>query len=161
MSIELLSSTKTEHWVARQAVVFDWYDGPRHGVCALAAPECEFVFDLLAERIDPAGLDDRLFRLRALPLGSIQRVLSVVSSFGIGTPNSTVWVPVWQFQSEADKKSADCQIDEILASAIATDLVLLTKDMRIFLATWRIANIESLELEDLEWFDRLGIPRSC
>ena len=45
-----LVSIPPEQWKTRQAVIFDWYDGPREGICALEHPCLEFSFKLLAER---------------------------------------------------------------------------------------------------------------
>ena len=44
---QLLTAVPVSGWRTRQAVVFDWYDGPREGVCALAEPACEFYFNCL------------------------------------------------------------------------------------------------------------------
>ena len=148
-----LKTTKLEDWVARQTVVFDWYDGPKHGVCALAVPAIEFVFDLLAERYNADGIDDRLFRLRILPDGSVKKILSSVSA--LGSPSSAVWIPVWQFDTEAEKQRADSEIDMILASAQTSDLILWTQDMQTFLGLWDEADIQAAA--DLDWFSRLKI----
>ena len=64
---QLLGSLPCQKWQTRQAIVLDWYDGPRQGLCALDKPGGEFVFEILDERVNEQGLDDRLFRLRALP----------------------------------------------------------------------------------------------
>lgn len=152
MSIEtLLLSAAVQKWSIQQVVVFDWHDGPRQGVCALATPECEFVFDLVAERFNPDGLDDRLFRLREIPKGTIARILSLVSP--LGPPAIPVWAPVWSFPNASEKDSADKAIDEILNSSRHTNILVRTHDMKAFLGCWEIDEISP---EGTDWFANLG-----
>src|SRR5207248_66436 len=94
-----LAAAPVARWRTRRAVVLDWYDGPREGVCALAEPACEFYFELLDERPTADDLDDRLFRLSALPPGSVAALLACLA--GQGEPAGPVWVPVWRFADAA------------------------------------------------------------
>lgn len=119
---QLLLALDVQHWETRQTVAFDWYDGPRQGLCALAVPECEFVFDLVDERCNPDGVDDRLFRLREIPKGTVARVLSLIAS--LGTPS--------------EQASAEAAIDEILAASRPTPIVIRTDVMKTFLGCWEI-----------------------
>src|SRR5436309_2373273 len=94
---QLLTAVPVSGWRTRQAVVFDWYDGPREGVCALAEPACEFYFELLAEHPTPDDLDDRLFRISELPSGSVDELLAALGD--LGPPAPQLWSPVWRFSA--------------------------------------------------------------
>ena len=153
MSIEtLLLTVAVENWTTQQAIVFDWHDGPRQGVCSLATPECEFVFDLVAERFNPDGLDDKLFRVREIPKGTIAKILPLVSS--LGPPAIPVWVPVWSFANTSDRTSADNAIDEILNSSRHTSVFIRTQDVVTFLGCWKV---DAIPPEGTDWFANLGL----
>ncbi|MES2790317.1 MAG: hypothetical protein V4719_11970 [Planctomycetota bacterium] len=149
---QLLLACPVEHWQTRQTVVFDWHDGPRHGICELATPQCEFLFDLVAERFNPNGLDDRLFRLREIPKGTIASILSLIST--LGTPAFPVWVPVWSFANVSERAAADAAIDELLNSSRHADIVIRTHDMIAFLGCWQVIAVPP---EGTDWFAQLGI----
>ena len=150
---ESLFSTDIDNFVVHQAIVFDWYDGPRHGVCAMETPQCEFVFDLISERFNPKGMDDRLLRLRQLPFGSLQDVMSAVSA--LGSPTFSVWIPVWSFETEEERQSADRKIASILGTSRQSDVILRTQDLQSFLGIWKVPEVDSLA--DVDWFARFGI----
>src|SRR5205085_2859450 len=95
-----LRSVPPAEWVARRAIILDWYDGPRHGVCSLAHPVLEFAFELLDERPNPDDLDDRFFRLKEMKEGSVDAITTLLAE--LGAPETAIWVPVWRFPS-ADK----------------------------------------------------------
>jgi hypothetical protein len=153
MSIEtLLLSVAVKNWRTQHAVVFDWHDGPKQGVCSLATPECEFVFDLVAERFNPDGLDDKLFRLREVPKGTIAKILSLVSS--LGPQAIPVWAPVWSFANASERTSADNAIDEILNSSRHTSILIRTQDMVTFLGCWKV---DAIPPAGKDWFDNLGL----
>ena len=88
-----LTAIPVDAWTTRQAIVLDWHDGPRQGVCSLSHPAAEFVFEQIDERHNPEGMDDRLFRLRHVPEGTVARALEVLGD--LGGPDHCVWVPVW------------------------------------------------------------------
>src|SRR5436309_5096298 len=94
-----LLSPPVEKCKTRLAIIFDWYDGPRTGLCCLEVPEVEFSFELLDERTNEDGADDRLFRLSELPAGSVAQALVVLGD--LGHPTGPVWVPIWRFPSDA------------------------------------------------------------
>jgi hypothetical protein len=138
MSLESsLASVPVRAWKTGQAVVFDWYDGPRAGVCRLENPAVEFAFDLLDERFNEDTLDDRLFRLSELPAGSVAAVLTVLRQ--LGQPAGPVWVPTWRFPDEAARAVAEQHLQTIEASKRATELVVFTRDMEEFLGCWSVA----------------------
>src|SRR5687767_8073260 len=80
-------------WETRQVIIFDWYDGPREGMCRLKNPSTEFYFKLLDERATVDELDDRIFDIYELPVGSLDQIITILSN--LGTPATPVWVPVW------------------------------------------------------------------
>src|SRR5712691_11225607 len=91
-----------DQWVPGQTIAFDWYDGPRAGVCSLGRPGGEFFFELLDERYNPDGLDDRLYRLSELPPGTVEEVQTALAV--LGRPLNPVWVPVWSFPGDMDRQ---------------------------------------------------------
>lgn len=99
---ETLCSVPASDWMIDQVIVFDWYDGPRAGVARMRRPECEFAFELLAERYNPEGLDDRLFRVYELPQGSVRQILDALTP--LGRPVNSVWVPMWSFASKEQEE---------------------------------------------------------
>jgi hypothetical protein len=150
----VLMSVPANSWVAGQVVVFDWFDGPRQGVARMAKPECEFAFELLAERLNPDGLDDRLFRVSELPAGSVTRILDTIHS--LGSPVNVVWVPVWKFGSEEERLQADQEIDRILSQQRGTGLVVYSRDMITFLGCWEDDQVQG-EVQD--WTEPKGEGR--
>lgn len=139
---ELLLSWPVDQLRVSQVYSFDWYDGPREGVCSLAVPPCEFYFHLLDERYNPDGLDDRLFRLSELPPGSVSQVVS--ASADLAKPD------------EAVRRQAERRIDAATATKRPTSLVIHTQDMNQFLGCW---NVEPNAGTDVDWFAVLGIPQ--
>lgn len=153
MSTELpLTSLAAHDWVVHQVIIFDWFDGPRQGVARMAKPECEFAFELLAERHNPDDLDDRLFRVSSLPAGSVTRVLDAIRS--LGSPTNVVWIPVWKFGTDEEKLLADQEIDRILRQQRSTSLVIFSRDMASFLGCWQDDRVSG---QVRDWFSALGI----
>jgi hypothetical protein len=147
----LLTTTPADQWKTRQAIIFDWYDGPRAGVCALAHPAVEFSFQLLDERPTADDLDDRLFRVSELPLGSVDEVLSTLQP--LGHPTGPYWVPIWRFPDESERLKAEQHLQLIEARKRSTSLVIYTRDMVAFLGCWLIgATVQAPE----DWFALLN-----
>src|SRR5262245_2582352 len=155
MALEtILTTSPPGQWVTRQAVIFDWHDGPRQGVCALAVPSCEFVFDLLDERLNPDDLDDRLFRVRELPPGAVAELLTALRP--LGGPAGPVWVPFWRFPTEAERRPAEAKVNALLAGARPTPVVIATRDMQQFLGCWNVpGNANGVT----DWFAVLPFPQ--
>jgi hypothetical protein len=148
----LLKSLSPTNWTVGQVIVFDWFNGPRQGVARMENPECEFAFELLAERYNPDGLDDRLFRISELPRGSVTKILDTLQSSG--RPAHVVWVPVWKFGSEEERLRADQEIERILSQQKGTDLAIHSRDMVTFLGCWQV-DVRSNQVQD--WFSFLDI----
>lgn len=148
---DTLISTPASRWRTRQAVVFDWYDGPREGVCALAVPECEFYFELLDERTNPDDLDDRLFRASALPSGSLDRLLAGLRD--LGSPTNSVWVPMWRFPNDGARRQATDLVEALRSARRPTAVVIATRDMMQFLGCWQVSRPEA---SVTDWFAYLA-----
>src|SRR5712691_11519086 len=116
---ETLLAAPREQWHVARTYVYGWQDGPTHGACEMAAPQCEFFFELLSERYNPDGLDDRIYRLSELPAGSVAELLTLHTQ-GAGRAG-----PV---RDEADRR-----IEEIRAARRPTSLVVYSQDMEHFL----------------------------
>jgi hypothetical protein len=147
-----LCKTKVKDWCTHLAIVFDWDNGPKQGICQLAHPKCEFVYDLLAARSNPNGLDDRLFRLRGVQIGTIDKIASLLSI--IGPPSSPVWIPIWRFPSDNYKKAVDSEIDALLSKSSETGIVIWTQNMQKYLGCWCESTVQPV---DLDWFTHFDI----
>jgi len=139
---EKLTSMPVNQWKVDRIYAFDWYDGPREGVCSLTVPSCEFYFELLDERYNPDGLDDRLFRLSELPTGSVRDVVAAVPD--LASP------------SESVRQKADERIDAATARKRPTALVIHSQDLENFLGCWQV---DLTEAKTADWFAVLGIPQ--
>jgi hypothetical protein len=148
---ELLSRSANQG-TARQVIVFDWYDGPREGVLALADPECAFVFELLAEKSNPDDLDDRLFTLSEIPAVAFEHVLSALAP--LGTPSSPIYVPIWKFPNTEQQRKAERAVDSVLASRRPPALVVHSRDMLRFLGRRRL---DASPDEKRDWFSHFGL----
>jgi hypothetical protein len=139
-------------WKTRQAIIFDWYDGPREGVCALVRPDVEFLFTLLEERRNDDDLDDRLFRLQEIPAGSVAGMGAALTDLGV--PAGPVWVPLWRFPDDAARERAERHIRAMRAMARPTSMVISTQDMQQFQGCW---DTQPLGTEVADWFTALGV----
>jgi hypothetical protein len=151
-----LRSLPAPRWTTRQAIVFDWYDGPREGVCALSNPPGEFRFELLDERPTADDLDDRLYRVSALPAGSVDEIVSALHD--LGGPTGPVWVPVWKFPTDEARQQAERCLESVLVRGQPTPLVIRTPDMLRFLGCWQ-GDLSGPNGSD--WFTALGIPEGA
>ncbi len=139
-------------WIVRQSIVFDWFDGPKQGICALDFPLAEFEFRCIAKKHNPNGVDHRLYTLHELPIGSVDLVLDLIGQ--LGTPESKVWIPVWNFGTEEEKQHVDARIDQLLDKSESSNLVIYSYDTVSILGCWFL---DSLPTHPEELFDLLGI----
>jgi hypothetical protein len=149
-----LLSLPLEKWKTRLAIIFDWYDGPRAGLCSLEVPEVEFSFKLLDERTNEDTADDRLFRLSELPAGSVAEALALLRD--LGYPTGPFWVPIWRFPSDAERLKAEDQLRRIEEQRRPTQVVIFTRDMVEFLGCWRVGQSER---NGVDWFAELNLPQ--
>lgn len=149
----ILTAAKSNACVVKQVIVFDWNDGPVSGICSLETPKCEFEFELIAERYNANDVDERIFKLSALPLGSVDKVIDLLSL--LGGPLSRVWIPVWSFPSPEEQEIADNNVDAVLSLSTEMNLVLWTRNMEEFLGIWNVPERSSSAVTD--WFSILEI----
>ena len=148
MSLEtLLISVPVEQWKTRQAVVFDWYDGPRSGIVALDNPGHEYTFNLLAERPTEDGLDERLFSLSSLPPGYVDAIVERLRLLGV--PQKPVWAPTWRFPTAQAQETEEKYISHLLSCVQPLAVVISTSDMVHFQGCWKM---DHLLPNTADWF---------
>ena len=152
MIANVLGRKKATEWIVRQSIVFDWFNGPKQGICALTTPLSEFEFKCIAEKHNPDGIDHRLYAVNELPIGSVDWVLGVIKQ--LGSPENKVWLPVWSFGSKDDNQRANSQIDQLLMKAEPSKLVVYSQDMVSILGCWAV---EALPENPEDLFDLFGI----
>lgn len=149
----LLLQTDPKAWRVDQVIVFDWYDGPREGICRLLHPQVEFHFQLLAERPTRDGLDDRLFGVTVLPEGSIGTLASALSF--AGEPVHPVWVPRWESSNPLDLDAANRAIGVALSKGTQVGIVVRTADFVEFSGCWDVRAAKNVT----NWFDFLELGK--
>ena len=132
-------------------IVFDWFDGPREGVCALTIPDAEFSFECVAERYNPEGLDHRLYSISQLRSGAVDEIANLTRLVD-GHLNEKS-ISKWKYNIE-EGRLFEPEIDEILESAQSTNLILYTLNFREFLGCWYIDPMPD-NIDEL--FDRFQI----
>jgi hypothetical protein len=145
-----ISFPPAAEWQVDQVIAFDWYDGPRSGVCRFGRPDLEAHFELLAERATQNDLDDRLFYLRRLPKGSVENLETSLAQV-CGVARRPVWVPMWPVQSQT-ADSLEQQVQTVLKAGQDIGVVLLTRDFGAILNVW-----EGQQRQSVDWFDYLGV----
>jgi hypothetical protein len=153
MSLEqVLASLPVEQWQTRQAIIWDWFDGPREGVCALRRPHAAFWFELLDERPTADDLDYRMFRVSEIAPDQVDAIQTLLPELGHAA--GPVWVPVWQFATDAARQRAEVFIHTVQAHARPTATVIATRDMAHFLGCWEVPREQH---PGADWFAALGI----
>lgn len=127
----ILGSTPPALWEIEQAIVFDWYDGPREGVCALSTPRCCFHFQIIAEN---RHNDCAHYNLSEMPLDSVEQLMLILAE--LGPKAKPIWIPLWRFKDQAAQIEAEQAVDRLLALKKPTTLIMATNDMRRFKGCW-------------------------
>jgi hypothetical protein len=153
MTLESLLNTDLSEWVVEQVIVQDWHDGPRSGICRLRVPAVELVFELLDERQVEDDLDDRLYAIKIASPGAVDSVLKVLDF--AGTPPSPVWSPLWRSSDPAQLETASQVIDDVYRQAVATNIVLGSRDFVTFFGRWMVSEANGV----VDWFEHLGIKK--
>ena len=154
MNLEtFLATIPVSEWETKLTIVLDWFDGPREGICSLSNPVAEFYFELLDERPTADDLDDRLFRLREIPPGSVNEVLFLIRD--LGSPTNTIWVPVWKFSDEKAKQKAESYLENLRTNARPISIIISTPDFIHFRGCWDVGLKEG---NGANWFSKLKIP---
>ena len=129
-----LLGTPPASWQTRQAVVLEWYDGPREGICELAAPECTFYFEILAERWADGRFDDRLFRIYELSKGAVAELVDAFRASG--PPTTPIWAPQGSYDDDDARHRVEEVLDKLLSTRVPTRLIIRTLDMQTFSEVW-------------------------
>ena len=158
MDAERLLTIPPAEWRAERVIAFDWYDGPRQGVCRLVNPEVEFVFRLLDERSTEDDLDDRVFSVEELPPGSVARVLAALAPFG--SPVNATWVPVLRHPDQRILEETKSALAAIERKATPTSVVFYTRDFETFLGCWRAGSHSDGERPWFRLIDGKGEARA-
>ena len=153
MTLERLLKTDLSEWVVEQVIVQDWYDGPRSGICRLRIPSVELVFELLDERYVEDDGDDRLYTIRIAAPGTVDSVLKVLDV--AGTLASPIWSPLWRSSDPAQLETASQLIDDVYRHAVATNIVLWSRDFVTFRGRWVVSEANGV----VDWFEYLGIKK--
>jgi hypothetical protein len=130
----VLSSLPVENWRTRQVIAFEWYDGPRQGVCALASPPCEFFFEIIKEQFQEDDLDDRWYRLSVISPGTVDSLINALRV--VGPARQPIWTPLWRFPSEREQQEAEDAVDEVKRERRPTPIIIHSRDMIDFLGYW-------------------------
>ncbi len=131
-----LLSTSTDHWIVDQVVILDWYDGPRSGLCVLANPPAEFIFEFVDEEPNPDGLDLRIVQLKELPIGSVNSFAAELEHLTNGPMTKPVWSPCWVFPTHDAQDRAEKLLESLQGLSRRTDLLISTIDMVKFQNCW-------------------------
>lgn len=120
-------------WCITQSLVFDWYDGPKHGVCVLENLSMEVEYKCVAERYNPDGCDHRIFSISEIERGSVARLSRIMGS---------------------DKENTNFAIDEMMSKSRRARLFVYSFNFVTLLRGWRSNKC----LDDPEMLlDRMGI----
>ena len=138
----LLAAIAPRQWLTRQAIVLDWNNGPRSGVCALAQPRCEFFFHLFAEPLDSDLLAIRLFAISELRSGVVAQIEALLQP--LGRPVGPLWVPVWKFADTTLRREVEGRLDALLVAARPTALLAATVDWLHFDGCWNADLLPSI-----------------
>lgn len=139
------------HWETQLAIVTDWYDGPREGLCALASPRRDFWFDVVAEREAGNEPDDRLFVLSDVPIGTVAQLELQLSV--LGKASGKVWVPKWFHRDREVLDQLEQALQKARSSAVPSGEVFLSRNMLDFAGLWEVQDIDSVT----DWFGFLGL----
>lgn len=139
---KVLLTTAPADWKVRQVIIFDWYDGPREGVCELSSPEVSFYFEILAEQRLGSNFGDRLFTVSELGAGGVRELIEVFR--GSGSPTSPVWAPHGAYASEEEQQRIEEAVARLTSPRRATRVLIRTRDMVTIAEVWMDTRASSL-----------------
>lgn len=134
-------------------VVFDYYDGPLEGVLACDACGGEYLFRTIAWNPDRLT---RVFELRPVSRGTLQRVTEICSP--LGSPRWPVWVPRWSFQSEEVERRVSTELNEVLQAQGELRLIVAAAAIDRHIDAARTADAHTSQPDLQFWLEWLGIP---
>ncbi|MCA1789614.1 MAG: hypothetical protein LC667_07095 [Thioalkalivibrio sp.] len=100
-------------WRVARLIALGYYDGPTEGLVELADGSGVYRFDMIDA--DPER-DLRAIKLSALPSDTFDEIVNVLES-ELGPARWPVWVPRWEFGSEARRHETEERIDSMCARA--------------------------------------------
>jgi hypothetical protein len=138
-------------------IALGWYDGPTAGLLQCGACSREYRFELLDELFDGEDEQDlRVYSLAPLVSGSVTRLTDALSRYEL--PRIPIWVPHWEFPTEAEKSELDRLSDQILDGAGPPELVIATPDLSETIVATKTVTPEDL-VQITDWFSYLGLVR--
>ncbi len=154
---ETLRDDLCDHLSFDKILVLDYYDGPRSGVAHCSACVSEYRFDLLDGDIDDAtGEDVRIFRLALLPRAAWDELVAVCPDHE--RARWPIWVPLWRFESDVQRRAADEAVHRVLAEAGPMEFVVASPDgLQTILVCRHVGADAVSNVQD--WFQYLGLKR--
>lgn len=149
MNLEhILASSIPRQWVTRQAIVLDWNEGPRNGVCSLAEPGCDFFFHLFAESAEEDLLGIRLYAVSELQAGTVAQIEALLRP--LGQPVGPLWIPAWKSVEPAARREIEGRLDALLVAARPTSLLTATADWLHFEGCWNADRLAGMQTRSSE-----------
>jgi len=145
-------NTSYTDWVVQQSIFLEWHDGPLSGFCSLKNSMFEFYFDMISNRESEDNLDDRLFRVYPVKIGTMEVLLENLSI--LGKPQGSTWIPIWTHQDKSRLDDLDVAIKKLINGATSSNLVIMSNNFESFTGCWEIK--DSFESID-NWFTYLDI----
>jgi hypothetical protein len=144
-----------------RVVALGYYDGPTSGVAECRACLACYRFELLDELPDwDAGDDLRVFSLAPLSPEAFERLVN--ASPGSEAARWPLWVPRWEFASEAERQEADRTVQQVLDSAPPPCQAIATRDnLSEVVACRRVTSEELASVRDWVAFLGLGELRNA
>jgi hypothetical protein len=134
-----------------KVIAFGYYDGPTLGLVQCAACARAYHFVLLDS---DAGRDLRIFGLAPLPATSFERLVEALSRHQ--APHWPVWVPLWQFPSESDRRALDGLTRHIFDEVASPEFAIATADIAGEILAGKAVTAEDVtQVED--WFSFLNM----
>ena len=133
-------------------IVFDYYDGPLQRVAACSVCGNAYVYHAKAWEPDK---DVRIFELRLLADHAFGGIVDLCSA--LGTPKWPVWVPLWKFQTTADERNTNVQLESLRKPVGVSRLILASEALEKEILAARTVD-EDITHPDLPaWLRWLGL----
>jgi hypothetical protein len=98
-----------------RVIAFGWYDGPEEGILQFGVDGPVFRFATLYKQANDDDSDTWVYGLFPLPDDALQRVIHALTP--LGPPKWPCWCPIWKFANDAEAKSANRLVDEVISQA--------------------------------------------
>jgi hypothetical protein len=88
------------------------------------------------------------------PLPGLLKVLDFAGQHDFaGPPASPIWSPLWRSSVPGQLETASQLIDDVYRQAVATNIVLLSRNFVTFAGRWLVSEANGV----VNWFEYLGI----